>query len=215
MTEANITVVADPAEARKRRKAIITSQRAETEGIVTNGVPSCNGETPTEEQIAPSDLPSEPIIGNADDVLPPPKKRKVDVASPPAASTGNNAAEPNDTAKTENLDTGNAAKKKAQIRYDPDVPMDKEQLAAWRREARRVRNRESAAASRQRIRSRITELEGEVEEWKTKYAQAIDRLKELEQLEATRTASAVAAAVAAGESAKSMETLNDTTTATI
>lgn len=34
--------------------------------------------------------------------------------------------------------------KKTQVRYDPEVPMDKEQLAAWRKEARRVRNRESA-----------------------------------------------------------------------
>jgi chromosome segregation ATPase len=71
--------------------------------------------------------------------------------------------------------------KKTQVRYDPDVPMSKEQLAAWRREARRVRNRESAAASRQRIRNRISELEEEVGEWKSKYAEAMERLKRLEQ----------------------------------
>jgi bZIP transcription factor len=51
---------------------------------------------------------------------------------------------------------------RTQVKYNPDIPMSKEQLAAWRREARRVRNRESAAASRQRIRSRISELEDEV-----------------------------------------------------
>ena len=69
-----------------------------------------------------------------------------------------------------------------QIRYDPEIPMSKEQLAAWRREARRVRNRESAAASRQRIRDRITELEIERDEWKTRFVQATDRLAHLERL---------------------------------
>lgn len=53
---------------------------------------------------------------------------------------------------------------RTQVKYNPDIPMSKEQLAAWRREARRVRNRESAAASRQRIRNRISELEDEVRE---------------------------------------------------
>jgi hypothetical protein len=59
--------------------------------------------------------------------------------------------------------------------------MSKEQLAAWRREARRVRNRESAAASRQRIQNRISELEDEVGQWKTRYAQAMDRVQGIEQ----------------------------------
>merc|ERR1712032_811659 len=35
-------------------------------------------------------------------------------------------------------------------RYDPGVSMTKEELKAWRKEARRVRNRESAAASRKK-----------------------------------------------------------------
>lgn len=42
-----------------------------------------------------------------------------------------------------------------------------------------VRNRESAAASRQRIRNRINELELEVEDWKTKYETAMQRLEQL------------------------------------
>jgi hypothetical protein len=71
--------------------------------------------------------------------------------------------------------------KRMQVRYDPAVPMDKDELANWRREHRRVRNRESAAASRQRIRSRITELEGEVTEWKDKYKTAVERLKNLRE----------------------------------
>jgi hypothetical protein len=71
--------------------------------------------------------------------------------------------------------------KKTQIRYDPSIPMDKDQLAAWRREARRVRNRESAAASRQRTRGRITELEDELTSWKQKYAEAALELKKQQE----------------------------------
>jgi len=72
-------------------------------------------------------------------------------------------------------------KGKTQIQYDPGVPMSKEQLASWRREARRVRNRESAAASRQKIRDRIKELEGEVNEWKSKFNEAMKRIDRLEK----------------------------------
>lgn len=45
--------------------------------------------------------------------------------------------------------------------------VSKEEASALRREARRVRNRESAAASRAKIRNRIEELEKEVESWKS------------------------------------------------
>eukprot|EP00429_Kryptoperidinium_foliaceum_P064979 CAMPEP_0176065628 /NCGR_PEP_ID=MMETSP0120_2-20121206/32745_1 /TAXON_ID=160619 /ORGANISM="Kryptoperidinium foliaceum, Strain CCMP 1326" /LENGTH=147 /DNA_ID=CAMNT_0017399223 /DNA_START=86 /DNA_END=529 /DNA_ORIENTATION=- len=127
------------AEARKRRKEIIQSQRSEGEPPVVAKTPEEPVETTTKEKK-------------------PPKKRKID-----------------DSAKLSD------DSKKKQIRYDPDVPMDKEQLAAWRREARRVRNRESAAASRQRIRNRINELEDEVGQWKTKYEQAMERLASLQQ----------------------------------
>lgn len=137
----------DPAEARKRRKEIIQSQRADGDSAV--------------ESFPVSGSSSESILTDANPAeKKPPKKRKVDPKN-----------------KLENGET----KKKTQIRYDPDVPMNKEQLAAWRREARRVRNRESAAASRQRIRNRISELEDEVGEWKTRYAQAIQRLTALQQ----------------------------------
>ena len=67
------------------------------------------------------------------------------------------------------------------MRYDPDVPMSKEEAAAWRKEQRRKRNRESAAASRQRQRDRISELEQEVSEWKMKYEEALARMERLEQ----------------------------------
>ena len=69
---------------------------------------------------------------------------------------------------------------KLQHRYDPGVKMNREELKAWRKEARRVRNRESAAASRERNRERITELEGEVDVLHSKYAAALQRIIQLE-----------------------------------
>ncbi len=72
--------------------------------------------------------------------------------------------------------------KKAQISYNPDVNMTKEQLTAWRREMRRVRNRESAAASRRKVRDRIEELEEEVGVWKQRYAEAMAKLGEVAQV---------------------------------
>jgi bZIP transcription factor len=72
------------------------------------------------------------------------------------------------------------------------IVFSKEQLAMWRRECRRVRNRESAAASRARVRNRIQELEGEVEDWKTKYAQAVQRLEHLQQVQRAGTTAGAA-----------------------
>jgi hypothetical protein len=77
--------------------------------------------------------------------------------------------------------------KKPQMRYDPGVPMTKEETAAWRKEQRRKRNRESAAASRQRQRDRIAELEEEVSEWKLKYEEALKRIEGLEKGERFRS----------------------------
>eukprot|EP00980_Cylindrotheca_fusiformis_P017898 scaffold5682_cov140-Cylindrotheca_fusiformis.AAC.9 len=69
---------------------------------------------------------------------------------------------------------------KKQSRYMPGVPMTKEELKEWRKEARRVRNRESAAASRRRNRDRIGELEGELETLNSKYAAALQYIADLE-----------------------------------
>nr|BAK53450.1 bZIP transcription factor [Phaeodactylum tricornutum] len=140
--------VTDPAEARKRRKAIIVSQRMESEANEGNS----EGESNHEEAAG-----QPPAVGASSD--------SVSSSSPP---TKKSKEDPGDNSK------------KTQIRYDPDVPMPKDQLAAWRREARRVRNRESAAASRAKIRCRITELETEVSGWKDKYTQAMERLEELQ-----------------------------------
>jgi bZIP transcription factor len=82
---------------------------------------------------------------------------------------------------------------KKQARYEPEVPMPKSDLAKWRKEARRVRNRESAAASRHKTRLRIEELEGQV-------AQLQGQCHDLEQLVAQlhgQTAAAEAAAATA------------------
>mmetsp|Transcript_43882 Transcript_43882/g.92320 ORF Transcript_43882/g.92320 Transcript_43882/m.92320 type:complete len:279 (-) Transcript_43882:188-1024(-) len=73
-------------------------------------------------------------------------------------------------------DDGLNKQKKTQITYNPDIPMTKEQLTAWRREMRRVRNRESAAASRRKVRDRIEELEDEVALWKKRYQEVQARL---------------------------------------
>jgi len=70
--------------------------------------------------------------------------------------------------------------KKSQITYNPDIPMTKEQLTSWRREMRRVRNRESAAASRRKVRDRIEELEDEVDVWKKRYQAVMARLGQAE-----------------------------------
>eukprot|EP00591_Stephanopyxis_turris_P012585 CAMPEP_0195508986 /NCGR_PEP_ID=MMETSP0794_2-20130614/2042_1 /TAXON_ID=515487 /ORGANISM="Stephanopyxis turris, Strain CCMP 815" /LENGTH=220 /DNA_ID=CAMNT_0040636091 /DNA_START=127 /DNA_END=789 /DNA_ORIENTATION=+ len=69
----------------------------------------------------------------------------------------------------------------SQKRYEPDTPMTKEEESAWRKEQRKIRNRKSAADSRQRARNRISELEGEVEKWKVKYEAAIAKLRDLEK----------------------------------
>ena len=57
------------------------------------------------------------------------------------------------------------------------MPTTKEQTAA---RAAKERNRESAAASRQKQRDRISELEDEVGAWRDRFSEAIDRLRALE-----------------------------------
>ena len=69
---------------------------------------------------------------------------------------------------------------KINARYDPGVKMNREELREWRKEARRIRNRESAAASRLKTRDRIDELEQQVLAIGKKYAAALERIVELE-----------------------------------
>ncbi|KAL3797754.1 hypothetical protein ACHAW5_007541 [Stephanodiscus triporus] len=106
-------------------------------------------------------------------------------------------------AKSPTPDDGNKSRK-TQITYNPDITMTKEQLTAWRREMRRVRNRESAAASRRKVRDRIDELEDEVEIWKRRYQEVMARLgqsegeKEEEEREVRREVDLETAAVGEG-----------------
>mmetsp|Transcript_13928 Transcript_13928/g.19511 ORF Transcript_13928/g.19511 Transcript_13928/m.19511 type:complete len:237 (+) Transcript_13928:3-713(+) len=71
---------------------------------------------------------------------------------------------------------------KRQARYEPGVPMTKKELTAWRKEARRVRNRLSAAESRKKTRSRIEELEDAMGALQKKYSAAMERILELEKI---------------------------------
>ena len=160
----NAAAAADPSAARKRRKAIIESQRKESEESAAAAAAAQQKETENE---GASKTANSSVTGSDD---------------------GHTAHEDHHS-EGESV-TKKRKTKRTQIRYDPDVPMSKEQLAAWRREARRVRNRESAAASRQRIRNRITELETEVDEYKSKYHAALERLKELEHQQANQNGAA-------------------------
>lgn len=95
---------------------------------------------------------------------------------------GNSVSNGNDINNGSNHDNGSSNKKQRFVpKYVPDVPMTKEQTAAWRREARRVRNRQSAAASRQKTRHRITELEEQCAFWETKYKDLVHKISKYEQ----------------------------------
>ena len=79
------------------------------------------------------------------------------------------------------VNTKKVSSQSKQNKYVPETPMTKEEMTAWRKEARKVRNRQSAAASREKIRNRIKFLEGKVDEWKTKYEEVEKRLQLLEK----------------------------------
>ena len=68
---------------------------------------------------------------------------------------------------------GPSSSKRPQLKYDPSVPMTREQTSAWRREQRRKRNRESAAACRRRQRELVSVLEVEVASWRRKFEHAL------------------------------------------
>jgi len=145
------------AEARKRRREILASQRSQT-------------------MTSPADLQmlttTHQNISTACPILP-----ELEMSS---------------CNKRQKSDDGKSRKtgKKPQMKYDPDVPMTKEEATAWRREQRRKRNRESAAASRQRQRDRINELEDEVADLKSKYESTMAAIAKLEEQEANGVSAA-------------------------
>jgi len=101
------------------------------------------------------------------------KKRKLSAADPEAHSVSTSKVSDSKLRILKSAVDILSAKRDGipkQIRYDPEIPMTKAEASAWRREQRRLRNRESAAASRQKTRERITELEIELSEWKSKFA---------------------------------------------
>lgn len=184
------TELPDASAARKRRREILASQRQALEAPAL---------------VAPydADLAADLSVGEVEQVV---KRQKVDIApcgsfptaivssieSPTVDDTANVvAATLIASAAALSAATASAtaiaakkkllAAKKPQMKYDPDVPMTKEEAAVWRREQRRKRNRESAAMSRQRQRDRIADLEVEVDEWKTKVGSIMDRIKKLEE----------------------------------
>ena len=111
------------------------------------------------------------------------KKKKAAAAKATAKEPAKKDKEPVAVAETVTAAASSSkADKKAQISYTPDVNMSKEQLTAWRREMRRVRNRESAAASRRKVRDRIEELEEEVNVWKKRYAEVMAKLGDGEEV---------------------------------
>lgn len=220
-----------PAEARKRRKAIITTQR--------NGISQTAGSSeddPDVSEVFRSDATTDvdvavglslkvPLVVEAavaaaaavasNHAAVQEEKSAIAAAAavePPSpsapttakgrkhkASVDEDHSDDNDEDEEEGASQSDSSRnkngrsrksKKTQVRYDPAIPMDKEQLAAWRREARRVRNRESAAASRQKIRGRISELEDEVHDWKSKYETAMERLKQMQQGKASKNTTA-------------------------
>lgn len=150
-----------PSGARKRRRQIILQSRQETIGddMIGQEPPEAKKQCTAAEFPSPLEVPSMEISA-------PRKISHCEGVAPPVNS---------DSSINSNM-------KRPQMRYEPDVPMTKEEAALWRREQRRKRNRESAAASRQRQRDRITELEEEVDDWKVKFQEAADRLTKLEGL---------------------------------
>jgi bZIP transcription factor len=144
-------VALNSAEARKRRRFILASQRNATA-------------LPDDTQSSSSTCAEKMTK----------KRRQSEYSSSSATDSDSDSSSdsPSQETKTRKIE------KKTQIKYDPDVPMTKDEETAWRREQRRKRNRESAAASRQRQRDRISELEVEIEQREIQYRTILERIRD-------------------------------------
>jgi hypothetical protein len=147
----------DSALARKRRIAMRSKHRL---------APTASSTSSEDETSIPrSSLEAEPMV----------------VASSSANTTTKNVSTSEDILQSIRKKKPHITGIKMQSRYDPGVSMTKEELRAWRKEARRVRNRESAAASRKKNREAIDHLETKVKGVQTKYDAALSYILALEE----------------------------------
>ena len=199
-----------PSGARKRRRQILQSRHLKTDLMITttssNNICSSYIEMPEAKKLCTEVSLSSDCDASVSSAASGPATDTV--TSPPVPSTVLSA--PCKVSHCDDFESSvdplddNSKTKKPQMRYEPDVPMTKEEAAVWRREQRRKRNRESAAASRQRQRDRITELEVEVDDWKVKFQTALDRLQKLESLYGPSETSSSAPDMVASASASSI-----------
>eukprot|EP00536_Pseudo-nitzschia_multiseries_P003015 jgi/Psemu1/318055/estExt_fgenesh1_pm.C_430008 len=157
------TKFSDASAARKRRREILASQRQAMEAVTITA----------STKIADYEEVHVKKVRRVSDITDDGNSHAASIVSASDSDTPTR----NTTASKKKI----ATKKKPQMKYDPDVPMSKEEAAAWRREQRRKRNRESAALSRQRQRDRIGDLEIEVDQWKNKVESIMERIKKLEE----------------------------------
>jgi len=74
------------------------------------------------------------------------------------------------------------SKNKYTNKYEPEIPMEPDDVSAWRRSARMKRNRESAGKSRNKVRNRVLELENQVKDYKERYQSVLLRIEKTEEL---------------------------------
>jgi len=165
------------AESNSASQAAAAAASAATLTSVPNPIDSrqepSQGIVKSEQQPQPQPPQLPPVATSTSSSQPPKKRQRESKKNKQSETVAKATASNNNNAASSDSDTA----KKTQIQYNPDVPMTKEQLTAWRREMRRVRNRESAAASRRKVRDRIEELEEEVEVWKKRYEEVMRRLR--------------------------------------
>jgi len=152
------TSKSDSALARKRRIAMRSKHR------LTPTASSTSSED-DETSMPRSSLEAEPMV----------------VGSSSANTTTKKVSTPEDILQSMRKKKPHITGIKMQSRYDPGVSMTKDELRAWRKEARRVRNRESAAASRSKNREAIDHLETKVKGVQTKYDAALSYILALEE----------------------------------
>jgi bZIP transcription factor len=168
--------------ARKRRREILTSQRALNSTLMLiSTLPSVIPDMTTSSLREVSSSSSED--DDDDDSRDNHDDRQVKKRSRHGRNEGTCDKDDEEVEEDEGIRTLTTScnKKQPQRKYDPDVPMSREAAALWRREQRRKRNRESAAASRQRQRDRISELEVEVHDYESRYHEVMSRIQALEE----------------------------------